>query len=1730
MPKLYSYCLLLILLCTSFSLDAQVYGNEWIEYDQKYYAFKVYPESIPYNFGDYSHLETGIYILDYDKLVASNIPLESISSSNIQIFGKEKEIPLFINDGGDNSIDSGDYILFYTERNDSWLDSMLYEDPNTIGNSYRSLYSDTLEYFFTSNNSGDNLRFVSETDINFSSYTPSNYLLYTWWYNNNNQYRSGENTNGSLSSFFKSGEGWSGNWHECSTGYNWGVNGVEITRPYISPGAPNVKFTVSIVGNSDADYTGIGNHHIYSTIGVSNHPLIDSIWVGYKGVNHTITFPANKLPASGSSNWTLLSLGNLGVTTDKQSVSFTSFKYPRTPTFDGENKLEFQVVNNPTESKIRLDLTNIGYSNPVMFVLGDTPRKVELMSNGGVYSTLIPNSASGEEQHVVYQDSSTIRSVDTLIPVNGNGFFTDFGSLSDKENALIIISHPLLDSATTNYDIYRSSNEGGNNNVVKADINELYQQFGGGIPKHINGVRRFAHLMHNQAIDKPVGLFLAGKGLTEATINSLPGYRFNPVLSEQCLIPSFGNPPSDNCITAGLESPYETAPLIPTGRISARSNNELQEYLEKVNEYESQQDSTHLYDFENKDWQKQVMHLTGGLNGQQQQNFQNYMSNLADIISDSLYGANMTVLNKESADPFEPTELNSITQRIEDGLSLMTYFGHAAATTSGFEINLDEPQNWNNQGKYPLMLVNSCYNGNIFQPNNSKSEEFVQLRDAGAIGYISTVNQGFDTYLHWYCQELYKQFSYKNYNATLGKQMQETIRKFDGQYSMVNTATQMTLNGDPMLKLNSHVAPEIELLEEYVWFTPENPDLTVDSITIHIKLKNLGRSVVDTFNLEIIRDFPASSVDSIYRFQLTELHYETVFKFNIPLQPNISLGSNIFSISVDLPNGINEVYDEINNNKITKSLFLEIDGITPVIPYQFAVIPKDSVTLHASTNNPIADFNTYRFEIDTIDFEGAPSPAHRFALVSEPGGVKTVTPSEWTLSSNPTVNDTLICTDSTVYFWRTSIEGDTNWRESSFQYIEGKSGWGQDHFFQFKKNDFSAIKYERTTRMKTFEPISSILNCYMRNSPGPLNYEISNIMQEYYSCPNELGQYKSIHVAVIDPLTHVPWGTKFTEADGSINNPNHNFGNFNNESSCHSRVERYFQFSEQDPQSLLDLQDMVNNQVPSGHYILIFSPFSTSHNLWDPGMFATLSALGSDSIYPGRPNLPFAFFVKKGDTNTVVERMSQYNGEEFDLTVLLNNPLSSGKEVSPLIGPSTSWESVYWKQDPSEIVSSDSTVLKISGYDIYGNWQNDIITTFTRNDSILNLNGVIDATLYPYISLEAYYTDTLNLTPTQIDRWHVLFSPVAEAAIDGTTQYTLITDGDSLTVGSMVDFAVDVKNIFTVDMDSLLINYWIEDEQHIKHPITYLRQDSLLVGETLRDTISFSTVNLEGSNILWMEVNPYINGSFFVTDQPEQEHFNNILQLPFYVRPDNRNPLLDVTFNGNHILNGDIVDPNSEIYITLKDDNEYLLMDNIEDTASFGIYLTNPAGVQTRIPFNDASGNSVMQWIPANSQNRRFKIIWPAAFEQDGVYSLFVQGSDKSGNISGDIDYRVDFEIIHESTITKMMNYPNPFSTSTRFVFTLTGSVVPDDVLIQIMTVTGRIIKEINEDELGPVQIGRNITEYAWDGTDQFGDPLANGVYLYRVIAKINGEDIKARESGADKHFKKSFGKMYILR
>jgi hypothetical protein len=291
----------------------------------------------------------------------------------------------------------------------------------------------------------------------------------------------------------------------------------------------------------------------------------------------------------------------------------------------------------------------------------------------------------------------------------------------------------------------------------------------------------------------------------------------------------------------------------------------------------------------------------------------------------------------------------------------------------------------------------------------------------------------------------------------------------------------------------------------------------------------------------------------------------------------------------------------------------------------------------------------------------------------------------------------------------------------------------------------------------------------------------------------------------------------------------------------------------------------------------------------------------------------------------------------------------------------------------------------------------------------------------------------------------------------------------------------------------------------------------LQAGKYFVDTVVFNTRGYPGSNTLWIEANPV----GLAKTQLEQYHINNLLRVNFDVQKDNANPLLDITFDGVRIMNGDIVSAKPSILIKLKDENKFIALNDPND---FKVFIADPSGkeelvAQTNYSFKKAD-------LPNNSA----QINYNPVFTQDGTYHLRIQAKDESQNQSGDMDYQVDFEVITKSTITEVMNYPNPFSTSTRFVFKLTGSEIPTQFKIQIMTITGKVVREISKDELGTIHIGRNITEFAWDGKDQYGDQLANGIYLYRVMTKINGEKIEKKETNADQYFKKGFGKMYLMR
>jgi len=1727
------YKIILFSLLTS-SVFAQPNGNEWIVYGQKYYYFKV--------------VQSGIHRIDYNTLVAAGVDVATINPKNFQVFGREREQYIYVEGEQDNVFDPGDFIEFYADKNDGWLDSLAYDGgAAAMPDQYYSLINDTIYYYFTWNSSLTNKRMVIETDTNYNSFTTVPWFWKKWYQKFSDYYLFGDQVSGASSSFLRPAEGWFSSTYNAKNIFNDSYTHALSTQNYYSGiGAPDAYVNGVTAGASNASLSlAPGNHHLRVSFGPSATVAHDTIYTGYQLIKSNFTIPNSDL--STTTNVYYDFIDDLNVATDYQSIASTTIKYPHTNDIGLSSSMELFVPFNSAENKTRLSLTNyIGGNIYHFYDITDTVKRIPLTANGAAFEALIPNHNSGEEARCFITGEAYMIPVTQLIFVNGTGGFTNYAALN-TDSAYIIVTHPNLLTSATSYANYRASVAGGSFNTVVVNGEELYHQYGGGVYKHGIALRRFCKDMIEEWPSKPKYLFLIGKSIREANEGIFSGTRKDVAYFNDNLVPSYGYPSSDNLITAGL-SGNGLRPAIPTGRLSAVTPQEVSDYLDKMTEYEQLQDPNSVYTIEDKQWMKMIMHFSGGATTAEQLLFQSFLSSFGSYAEDTLFGANIEMFAKTSSQPINPVEYDQVMDNITNGTSVMTFFGHSSV--SGFDQNIDDPQNWQNgNGKYPFLLGNACYTGDIHQPTAvSASENFTLIDGKGVIGFLASVKLGFTGPLFTYSTEFYKQFSQTNYGNSVGNQIVETVDII--QYTQTdfipleNACTQVTLHGDPALKINYHLAPELVVRQQDIFFEPFNITLADDSMNVNIIISNIGRATRDSLMVELKRTFP-NGADSIYRTTIPGCLYVDTVVFRIPVQHNIAVGINAFDASVDIPDFVDEHYDEVGNNITSTTFFINSNAVAPVYPYEFAIVPDSAITFKASTYNPLASIRNYRFEIDTSSkFD---SPARLYQIVNSGGGVVEADYQNWLLASSSTSNP-LLFTDSTVYFWRVSPDSTTYyWLESSFQFINGLTGWGQAHFDQFEGNYHETLNYDTINKGWTWSPNIRRLDCNVYGNPQNgaehfgTNWKLDNDVQDYSGCGTF---YSAIHVGVIDPINLEAWGTYNCQSGScgscTMLNSDHQFGNKNNGcGTCRSRVEKYFIFDIHSdyPSQQDSLINMVMNKIPDGYYVLLYTWLYADYSYWTPQMYAMMSSLGADSIYAGRPNEPFIVLTRKGDPSGTKVVIGDSLNQFITLTDTLYGFDYIGSMTSETAGPAAEWQSLYWQQKSIENpVTTDTARISVIGITATGQEQLLVDTLFTQLDSIIDLNPLVDAAQYPYVKLKGWFKDTAFFTPPQTKRWQLVYTPVPEAAVNGNAGFYFSAIADTLDEGQEMSFAIAIENISEYHMDSLLVFYWVEDENRVKNYISYARQDSLLAAEILMDTITISTKGYPGLNSLWLEVNPDPSMvTNYIYDQIEQHHFNNFAQIPFYVNRDITNPILDVTFDGIHILNGDIVSPDPEIFITLNDENQWLVMDSDEDTASFAVYLTDPSGNQDRIYFYEA-GVQQLIYTPSTGPQDKFKIEFNPKSLADGKHTLLIQASDKSGNISGtsgfsnDKTYTIDFEVVNASTITEIMNYPNPFTTKTHFVFTLTGSELPEYMKIQIMTITGKVVKEITMDEIGTVRIGRNITDYYWDGTDEFGDRLANGVYLYRVIAKINGEDIEKRESGADAYFKKGFGKMYLMR
>jgi hypothetical protein len=202
------------------------------------------------------------------------------------------------------------------------------------------------------------------------------------------------------------------------------------------------------------------------------------------------------------------------------------------------------------------------------------------------------------------------------------------------------------------------------------------------------------------------------------------------------------------------------------------------------------------------------------------------------------------------------------------------------------------------------------------------------------------------------------------------------------------------------------------------------------------------------------------------------------------------------------------------------------------------------------------------------------------------------------------------------------------------------------------------------------------------------------------------------------------------------------------------------------------------------------------------------------------------------------------------------------------------------------------------------------------------------------------------------------------------------------------------------------------------------------------------------------------------------------------VRDDGKGPEIDIFLNSRTFRPGDLVPPASTLLVDLRDSSGI-------NTSSSGIGHRIEVRVNNAAQTRDVTEN----YTSTLDNYREGNITVELGDLPPGRNSLQVRAWDSFNNPTVAETY---FTVASSEalTIADVLNYPNPFAGATYFTFRH-NQLVPLNVTVKVYTVAGRPVRSLDW-----VTSGETYVKIPWDGRDEDGDLLANGVYLYKVIVR----------------------------
>lgn len=1661
------FSIFLLALCFTVKVSCQMhigtdtlYGNEWIQQNQTYFKFSI--------------SEDKLYRINFATLTQAGIPLNSIKGENFQLYRMGQQVPIFTTT--DSTFAENDFIEFYGKRMRSELDSFMYDNPkNEMLNPDYSLINDTISYYLTWSNKAGNKR-IKDVGNNLS--VPSDTitkaqtdLLFSF---PNARIKPGGVYTG-VNSRLDPGEGYG-----ASLAKTFNTN---LNIPAISGAADSVKINIRV-------YFDEGTHNLDFKL---NDQLVYSKSAqGYALFDTSFVVEASLL----KSNNTLL-VADTDPNPYGFSISNIHVNYLRDFSFSGLAQYRFELQKHSNPNFIEATGFFQGGGLPILYDLTSNRRQVGFVENSQAKFS-IPLSNTDDE--ILLHSGATIGSINSLQAIQFVDYF-------NKNADYVIISHPSLyndgkgNNYVQQYADYRASEEGGSHNVLVVNIQELYDQFAFGNDRNFISIRNFAHFIQKKW-PAAKSIFLIGKGREYAYVRSA-GNLVNPT-NQSFYIPTFGTPGSDNLLVV---TQGQIAPILALGRIAAQNGQDIADYLQKMKDFEAngkgnQSKADQL-------WKKDVIHLGGGSKKSEQLSFKLLLENIATTIEQGKVGAHVTGFYKTNTDPIQVSQNQQIFDEINNGVSIITFLGHSAVGT--FDFSIDNPQNYLNYGKYPLMFSLGCYSGNYNTSAKGTGENFCFYKDKGALGFLATSYTGYPSILTQFTNEFYKLQGGDKYGASVGDILKSTYAELANTGSTYIRALteQMSYHGDPEFTLHVAEGPDYTPDISSLQLEPKVVTVETDSIQLSFDVLNLGTNTKDSLQIRIQQKLPGGEIRVLQFLNIPAPGYKTNISLKLPSFKKDAFGQNTLLVDVDENNKIAEFPspEAENNNSISQNgkagfdFYVTDNSAIPVSPDQYAIVPKADFTLVASTADPFSKQNDYLIQLDTTKYFNSPLLASK--KISQKGGLIKWQPNTLML-------------DSTVYYWRITPDSSKTgvgaiWQTSSFFYrLASNLGSSIAHNFQFNEGFLNNLKPIGTDQKMNF--ITDVKDVFVQNflrKPEyyPAYYINNGLAEINYG--NDI--LAGVYVGVIDPITGEQW-------------LNPKGGQYGSETPADWRIRGAYPYTTSKPEKRKALISFLKDTIPDGNYVVFFT-IQDANNSYKPedwaidsidlgtNIFQVLEGQGAKLIRNTVGNVvPYSFVYRKG-VKALGESIAASVNDVANLNVGIEGTWDRGSFTSKIIGPSKSWKNLHWKiqEDKS---GGDSSSIKIFGL------QNPKSTPFLLKnitDSYdIDLSDV-DPKIYPYLQYNVFLKDSINKTSPNLNYVRVYYDPVTELAVNPSQSF--VFHADTLDQGDVLKWVLPVENISQVNSDSILVKYTLTAPDKTQE-ITFKKEQALNANTNSLFGFDKNTLQLKGEYQLDVEINAGML-------QPENYYFNNLASLRFVVRPDIRNPLLNVAFDGVSILDGDIVSAKPEITIELKDENKYI---SLSDTSVFKIFLKYP-NYNDYLPISISSSEIAFMPATGTGKNNKARIIFRPQALQNGEHSLLVQARDESGNQSGSTDYKVRFNVITEKTVSSFLPYPNPFTSSTCFVYTLTGDQSPEHVRIRIYSVSGQLVKEITEQDLGILKIGTHQTDYRWDGTDMYGNRLGNGVYLYQVIIKNNaGQNWDSYQSKADNFMDRGFGKIVILR